>query len=240
MSILIVEDQSAVADILEGMVIEMGFEDCRKVSNFQEALDALNTDSPDLVLLDIRLENGREGFEIAKIINALHQIPFIFITSHSDEQTISEAIETDPFGFLIKPVRSEELLASLLLASRLSPSSSKSFSGDKDSELIIDDSLFVRSRKMFFRVKLSSILYIKALSNYVELITDKKRYVIRMSLNKFLERLDQEQFLKVHRSYVVNIKHIEAINRTSIIIGDTRIPLGKINREELLNALNLI
>lgn len=101
--VLIVEDEPLIAEDIAATLQQADYAICRIAYSQEDALAALEEDSPDIVLLDINLNGGTEGIEIAQLISRQYQLPFIFLTSYSDKLTLEKAKQTGPGGYIVKP-----------------------------------------------------------------------------------------------------------------------------------------
>lgn len=115
-SILIIEDEAVLALGLEYTLKSLGYHVCGIESHFDATIKQLSVDTPDLVLADIKLGEGMSGIQIARYIWQTHKIPIIFLTSYCDEKTIQEAMSCEPYGYLVKPWKDEELNAIIQMA----------------------------------------------------------------------------------------------------------------------------
>lgn len=113
--ILIVEDESIVALDIKRTLEKMDYEVTNMAYDYQGAIKSVEINRPDLILMDVNLGNSKDGIETAKEIKTYHDIPIIYLTAFSDEQTINRAIETNPVRYLIKPFKREELKSNILL-----------------------------------------------------------------------------------------------------------------------------
>lgn len=114
--VLIVEDEPLIAeDIAQGLE-KNEFLVSAVVYSREDAMEQLNTNLPDMVLLDINISGEMSGIEIAERINTVYNIPFIFITSYSDKQTIEKAKLTEPSGYIVKPFNEASLYSTLEIA----------------------------------------------------------------------------------------------------------------------------
>jgi len=111
--ILIVEDEAVTSVMLEKTLKELGYEVVGSAFDGKEALNIAKDKHPDLVLMDIRLQGDMDGIETAKKIYKQYNIPSIYLTAHSDEDTIRRAVESGPFGYLIKPFKERELYSNI-------------------------------------------------------------------------------------------------------------------------------
>lgn len=114
--ILIVEDETIVALDIKNALLKLGFEVTDMVTNYDDALRSVSQKKPDILLTDIRLENSKNGVEIAKDIQKIHPTPIIYLTAFSDDVTIIEAAGTSPMGYMLKPFNRDELKSNILLA----------------------------------------------------------------------------------------------------------------------------
>lgn len=115
-SILVVEDEPLIAEDIAGYLLESGFEVAAIANSAQEAIDQLDRNIPDALLLDINLGEGMDGIELAGIIRKKLNIPFVFLTSHADKTTLDRAKLTIPAGYLLKPFDGNDLMTSLEIA----------------------------------------------------------------------------------------------------------------------------
>jgi CheY-like chemotaxis protein len=114
--ILPVEDERVVARDLQKRLKNLGYEVPVVASSRAEANQVVEQDRPDLVLMDIRLNGIPEGIDAAREIREKFDIPVIYLTAHSDPQTLEQAKVTEPFGYLLKPFEDRELLATIEMA----------------------------------------------------------------------------------------------------------------------------
>lgn len=115
-SILIVEDELLLALGLENSLTTYGYKVCEIKNNANDAINYCNEHNPDLVLIDINLKGYKTGIEAANQIWQTKKIPIIFLTSYCDEKTINKSMECEPYGYLIKPYKDEELYATIKMA----------------------------------------------------------------------------------------------------------------------------
>ena len=113
--ILIVEDEVIVALEIKKTLEKYKFSVTDTVTNYYDAIDSVKSNEPDIIFMDIKLENSKDGVKTATKIKTIKDIPIIYLTAFSDEQTIYRAIETQPVSYIIKPFKREELKSSVLL-----------------------------------------------------------------------------------------------------------------------------
>ncbi|MBN1167956.1 MAG: response regulator [Methanospirillaceae archaeon] len=111
--ILTVEDEAVNSIVLEKTLRELGYDVAGNAFDAEEAIAMARDEKPDLILMDIRIQGEKDGIEAAKEIYALYNIPIIYLTAHSDDETIKRAVESGPFGYLIKPFKEKELYSNI-------------------------------------------------------------------------------------------------------------------------------
>jgi two-component system, response regulator PdtaR len=115
-SILIVEDDDIIARVEDWRLRCLGYEVCGRASTSEEAMELVEKQKPDLILMDINIKGDIDGIETAKMIKQDFNIPVVFVTSHSDGITLERAKATNPDGFIIKPFDDNDLRVAIELA----------------------------------------------------------------------------------------------------------------------------
>lgn len=115
-SILVVEDDPVISQLISWRLKKLGYEVSGTAPTVEKARSLLKSKVPDLVLIDIALQEGVDGTALGSRIRTEYGIPFIYLTAHSDNETLSRAIETGPSGFLLKPFKDEELRVAIEVA----------------------------------------------------------------------------------------------------------------------------
>lgn len=233
--VLIVEDEAIIADDIFDNLEELGYEVIEPANTFTEAIAKIEGNSPDIAILDIQLTGQLSGIDLAKIINEKYNFPFIFLSSNTDKITLEEAKNVEPLAYLVKPFSKKELYTSIELALfNYSKRIEKSFN---ETSLIIREALFIKHDKAFVRLNFSDIVYLKSDHVYLEIFMDNNdKYVVRGNLNEYIGKLS-DSFLRIHRSYVVNMDYLKKVNPNTVDVG-IEIPIGKAQRGELVSRLN--
>lgn len=242
--ILIVEDDLLIAQDLHEILEEVGYQDIFKARNYTQAVELLQSENIDLALLDIHLNDAHTGIDLANYINANFKIPFIFITSYADANTITGVKETRPAGFLLKPYSKELLLAkieiSLFNYSHKYNAAEESISTNtatNETDLVINNHLLIKDNYRFIKVPLKEILWLESDKNYIDIKTVDRKYKIRSSLKKLLEELPDTAFIKCHKEFIINVNHIEHFNTHTVSIAGNEIPIGRSMQEEVLKKI---
>ncbi len=240
--ILIVEDELIIAEDMKDMLEDLGYEVVGITGEEQEARRLLAATKPDIAMLDITLGLKQSGLGLAEHINQDYRIPFIFCTSHSDKATVSKASALHPHGYLVKPFEQKDLFSAIEVA--LANFSSNKFAESPEektsdqTDLIIKDSLFIKEGHLYVKVKMSDIRWLCPDGNYTTIYEQGgKKHLVRMTLKDFHDQLPKDKFFRTHRSYVVNLEHMDAINNQNVMIEGSQIPLGKIYRDDLLSQV---
>lgn len=235
-NILIVEDEPIIAHDLKNIVIEMGYNVVDVASSYKEAVDILDSQPVDLVLLDVMLEGKKDGVDIARYINENTNSLFIFLTSNADKQTVSRAKETYPSGYLVKPFNEKDIQATIEVVLF----NQKRHPQNKAKEQVLSDVMFVKDHNRLIKIKVADILFAEANDNYTNLYVQDKKFLLSSTLKSFEEKLSGQKYIRVHRSYLVNIEKIESIVGNEIDMGVQKLPIGKSYKTDLMSRINLI
>lgn len=231
-SILIVEDEPLIAADIASILNNNGYQVAGKVDNADAALEKLQIVSPDLLLLDIKIEGDIDGIGLAHQIRKKYSVPHIFLTSFYDEPTILRARETSPHGYIVKPFEERDLLINVGLALHKKV--------EKSPQLPIIDKFFIRNNQEMIAVDVKDILYVQADDNYATLYTAKQKHIVSHTLKSVEEKLVPQGFIRIHRSYLINFQKITSINEGYIYIDLHKVPLGNSYREELVKLLTFL
>ena len=244
--ILIVEDNVIIADDMQSMLEEIGYEIVDNVIVYEQAVDVLKNNEVDLVLIDIILASDKTGIDLGKHIREKYNIPFIFVTSNSDRATVENAKTVKPDGYLVKPFEQQDLYTSIEIAlSNFNYSrkeNTKEIAGNEGdaftSNSVLKDSIFVKKQHLYYRIQFTDIQFIKADNVYLEVNTAEKKFLVRSPLKDYLEKLPKNKFYRAHKSYIVNVDHIDAINSKDIVINNNLIPISKDFKEFIISSMN--
>lgn len=215
--VLVVEDESLIAEMLKMMLEELGHK-VAVVYHRKKAFDLIEKDQFDFAILDINIEGGMEGIEIARKLNE-KKTPFMYLTSYADKTTLDAAMSTIPGAYLIKPFTQDELYAALSVAKLHAP-----LKGPK--------TVMVRDGYKTHLLLPEHIHFIKSDNVYVEVHLADKKIVTRTTLSQLMDQLPAGDFVRIHRTYVVNKAKIEALSRNSLQIGGITLPISRVWRDD--------
>ncbi len=244
--ILIVEDEAIVAKDISVCLQKIGYEVMGTFAKGEKALTFLEENKPDLVIMDIMLAGKISGIDASASIKTKYDIPVVFLTAYADEKTISKAKVTEPYGYVIKPFKEIDLRTSIEMALYKFKKEKEKLAGIETSSLkrqssISTEFIYVKSNSKLVKVKNSNILYIEALKDYVIIHTTQEKFTIHSTMKDIEKKLPLESFMRVHRSFILNLKKIKSIDSSIVIIEDSekKIPIGGSYRESLFKKLNL-
>lgn len=215
--ILIAEDDALIAQNLKFLLEDLGHQVVGIANSKEKAIDLLQK-KPDFAILDIRMYGKDIGFEIAAYIKAHKAIPFIFLTSFSDSQTVKKASIYEPSGYLVKPFKKVDIFTTLEIAMAKTALNSPSIQ--------------IKDGHTTLKIATKDILWAKSDNIYVEIKTISKLYVVRDKLDNILAALPSN-FIRCHRSFVVNQTYITSFSAKELIIANTSIPVSRTYRQNV-------
>ncbi|MBY5951342.1 MAG: response regulator [Cyclobacteriaceae bacterium] len=238
--ILIVEDDMIIAANISLQLSKLGYEVTGIESRGEDAVNHAIENHPDIILMDIQLKGGMTGIDAAKKIQEKTAIPLIYLTANSDEASFQKAKETKPYAFISKPFnklnleRTIELVAEKIKEEKIETEDSNSLIE------ALDDRIFIRNNGKLIKLMLDEILYIEADRNYCNIFTNSQNYLIVSPLNAFCQKIESRDFLRVHRSYVVNLKKLDAVADSHLEIKRKVIPISKMYKEDLMRSIRKV
>ncbi|WP_159470040.1 response regulator [Dyadobacter sp. 3J3] len=251
--VLIVEDEAVLAMYVSDLLEAQGYAIVEVADNGREALSVYKDNRVDILLCDIHLKGDWDGIETARQIIAFKPVPVIYLTAFADKQTIERAKETFPAAYLTKPVRPENLgiaidlalhnfaqgkLAAKKTELKNAEPADKETAG-KESILLIDDQVFIKHNYQFVRISLDEILLLEADNTYTNIMVKGQKYALRLTLGNTQQRLGYESLVRVHRSFVVNVRKITGFNDREIFIDSFTVPLGAQYKEDFMKQFHI-
>ncbi len=236
--ILAVEDDPIYAASLEMIVQQLGYELIAIVDNAADAIATVKKSRPDLILMDIEINDTMSGIELSARLKKICSAPVIFVTSHRDRETMQKAKLTSPDAYIIKPYNKESLEVAIELALiRVEDNNDQIHEPVNSSE-----SFYIKDSGSLYKVNPLEILYIEAEEKYCTIYTKQKNHTINIRLKDIYERLSTAEFIQTHRAFIVRKDAIEKINISdqTLLIAGKEIPMGKSFKEELLGKLNYL
>jgi DNA-binding LytR/AlgR family response regulator len=242
--ILVVEDEAIVRADLKHTLLGMDHFVVGDTGKGREAVAMAMELEPDLILLDVGLAGGMSGLEVAREVRRLRNIPVIFLTGHSEGAMMMEARKAEPYGYLLKPFKVVEVRTAIELALHKHRADSNLVS-ERDAlyrtlnRTPAPDRIFVRCQGRYVRVRLDSIYYVEAMRDSIAIHLRDRRLICHETLKHFESCLPPEDFVRVHRSFIVRVDKIAAIQDSDVLMEDAKplIPIGVTHHSPLMARL---
>ncbi|MBJ2125444.1 MULTISPECIES: LytTR family DNA-binding domain-containing protein [unclassified Flavobacterium] len=228
---IIVDDEPPATRILENYIGKVNF--LEKVGVFNDSLKALeflNSQSVDVIFLDIQMPQ-LTGLQLSRIISK--NIKVIFTTAYPDFAL--EGFELNAVDYLLKPIAFERFYQAV---SKLNSESKIELSSTSNSSA--PDFLFIKTdgKNKFQKVFLNDVLYVESLQNYVCIHTVKQQIITHSSLKNVVESLPEKDFIQIHKSYVVSLKHIESTDNFSVFVNGKELPIGATYKDAFFDEID--
>jgi DNA-binding LytR/AlgR family response regulator len=226
---IIVEDEILAQDVIKSHLAKIGRLELAGVyRNAPEAEAALKAQEIDIIFLDIRLP-GMSGLQF---LSGLKDSPLVVLTTAYAEYAL-ESYEFNVIDYLLKPISFERFSRAVnkILDGRLFSAAGK------EADPFQDDHIFIRSNSKFFRVNFSEILYIQGMKDYLKIYTPDYALITHQTMNDLEKSLPARQFIRVHKSYIVALRHIRSIYGNSIELEKATIPIGVSYKETVMHLI---
>ena len=238
MKCVIIDDEPLAVELLEDFVRKVDL--LELISTFNNAIDAvsfINQNNVDLIFLDIQMPH----FSGIDFLNTIEKKPLvIFTTAYSDYAV--EGFNLGAVDYLVKPIPFHRFLKSVVRAQQvLNPSTAiQAISENTTAPELEQDFMFVRAEYENVKMNFSDILFIEGLKDYVKIYTTDNKFTLTLiSLIKLENLLSSKGFSRIHRSYIINIKHVKSIQKNKVLISDKRIPISESYKNAFFERINL-
>lgn len=238
MKCVIIDDEPLAVELLEDFVKKV--DSLELVSTFNNAIDAvsfINQNNIDLIFLDIQMPH----FSGIDFLNTIEKKPLvIFTTAYSDYAV--EGFNLGAVDYLVKPIPFHRFLKSVVRAQQINnPTAAvQHISESIAAPEVEQDFMFVRAEYENVKMNFSDILFIEGLKDYVKIYTTDNKFTLTLiSLIKLENLLSSKGFSRIHRSYIINIKHVKSIQKNKVLISDKRIPISESYKNAFFEKINL-
>jgi DNA-binding LytR/AlgR family response regulator len=245
--VIILEDEFAIAEDIAAILTDAGYDVIGRFETAEDALEFTMSHEPDIVLVDIRLTGAHDGIHFVQELQKKSQVPTLYITANSDRATYERARATRPHAFLVKPFTKSNLLAAVDLAlfhfsNFTSPQSiDRNIPRELDvAPFIKNEFLFVRTNGKFKKINICELLFIEASGSYVHLQTLGERFTLSYNLSHFQRKNPLPDLTRIHRSYVVNLLHVDSFDESSVSVKNHRLPLGDNYKSDFMERVRLL
>ena len=195
-----------------------------------EASNLLNKYKAHIIFLDIEMP-VMSGLELVK---SLKEPPQIILITSQQEYAV-EAFEYDVTDYLLKPVNSQRFLKSINRAKENIEAAQKANSASP----LEDQTIFIKENSQFSRLDTNKILYVEAYRDYVNIYTTEKKYTVHTTMKNIDQKLDEAHFMRIHRSYIVQLSKIDSIDENIVFVNQKMLPIGSSFRDKLMRKLNV-
>ncbi|MGO4772135.1 LytR/AlgR family response regulator transcription factor [Flavobacterium sp. W22_SRS_FK3] len=237
MKCVIIDDEPLAVDLLKDFVSKV--DSLELISTFNNAIDAvsfINQNNVELIFLDIQMPH----FSGIEFLNTIEKKPLIiFTTAYSDYAV--EGFNLGAVDYLVKPIPFHRFLKSVVRAQQiLNPTAVQAISEITTVPDTEQDFMFVRAEYENVKMNFSDILFIEGLKDYVKIYTTDNKFTLTLiSLIKLENLLSSKGFSRIHRSYIINIKHVKSIQKNKVLISDKRIPISESYKNAFFERINL-
>ncbi len=246
--IAVVEDEPIVGMDIVANLTHLGYKAEGPFEQGGDLIKLVKKNPPDLVLMDINLAGGLDGIETAEIMLKLRKLPLIFITASSDDTTKARAKKLRPHAYIIKPFNFHNLHSAIELALYNYSCAESSEERKENTGLPRTNgyagyqAIFIRktNSRVFEKMPLEQVVLLAAEGSYTKIVTTEDKFTICTNLQRILDKLHVEQFLRVHRSYAINLNHINKVLDDHLLVGEIEVPISNSYREKLLKKLNVL
>jgi len=232
LSCFVIDDEPAAIDILTNYIEKTPFLNLvGSTNNPIEAIQLLQNQKIDLVFLDIQMPY-LSGLDLMKVIQGKSKV--ILTTAHSEYAL--EGFEQDALDYLLKPIPFERFLKAAQKALYNSAFATSAWQAPATE----DEYIFVKTEKgKMIRINFDEIMYVEGLKNYLSIYTKEDRIITLLNVKDLEERLPPKKFMRVHKSYIVSLDRIKAVDGNQILLKDMKayVPLGETYRTVFFQTL---
>lgn len=232
---LVVDDEPLARDLIRSHVEKLeNFEIVAECSDAIQAFQALREHQTDLIFMDIQMPQIT-GIDFLK---TLKHPPKVIITTAFREYAL-DGFDLDVVDYLLKPITFERFLKAINKYYNTTQDEIQSATTSYPVANYEEAYIYIKENKKVVKVNLNEILYIEGLSEYVQIYTQKKKIITKTSMSHMEEKLPEENFLRIHKSYIVSLGKIESFTATSIEVPGKELPIGRSYKNTVLESLNV-
>lgn len=230
--ILIVEDEEELASNIAEILTGLDYHVEAIVDNAQSAMEFMDGNLVDLVLMDILIKGDVDGIDLAYQIREKYDLPIVFSTAYSGTEFLERISSEIHEGYLLKPFTMDSLKAAVFFGLKRHEEKPTNSNKSRGSLKVMDKGYLVP-------IPFNELLYLKADGLYTKVFTKVKSYLVRDILKGFEDKLPEEQFIRVHKSFLINVNHVTSFNAKKINLGEVSIPIRRGLYKELIEKLHV-
>lgn len=229
----IVEDEMIIASVIQDCLEKLNYEVLEPVISFNDAIEMLYTEQPDMVLIDIRISGNKDGIELAEYIRENYSIPFIYLTANSDKETLTRAKKTNPNAYLLKPFTQSDLYTAIEIGLN-------NFEMQKTIYSKVQTSIVIKDGYDLINISFSEIVFLSSADNYVKIFLKNGKSVLsRSTISEMISRLPQNLFCQISRSSIINKNFISKVEKNNVFVNDLSLPITSTYRPKLIAQIHI-
>ncbi len=233
-SCIVVEDEPLARNLLTEYINKVPvLKLVKSCSDSMEAIETLNSAKVDLMFLDVQMPE----LSGISLLHILQKKPLVVLTTAYSEYAI-EGYELDVVDYLLKPITMERFLKAIDKVGQRLQHSPSGYDHSKENNDTKKRFVFVKDGNKLVRLQWDDILYIEGLKDYVIIHTPRQKVVTLQRLKSLEEQLPQNEFIRVHNSYIISLKKIDSILKDQVQIGEVMIPVGDTYRKSFRDYVN--
>jgi DNA-binding LytR/AlgR family response regulator len=230
---LVIDDEPLARDLMRSHIEKLeNIEIVAECGDAMKALQELRNQPVDLMFMDIQMPQIT-GIEFLK---TLKHPPKVIITTAYREYAL-DGFELDVVDYLLKPITFERFLKSINKYYQLTQEEIQNIAPAASFSLAEDAFIYVKENKKVIKLHLDEILYIEGLSEYIQIYTARRKIITKTSMTNIHEKLPDNGFMRIHKSFIVSLTKIEAFTTTSIDVPGKELPIGRSYKNSVQEAL---
>lgn len=227
----IVEDEGITSEVIRLSLQKLKYKIATPAFTYNQAVQMFETEKPDLVILDIKLEEEKDGIDLAVLLKEKYKTPFIFLTANSDNTTLERAKKVRPLAFLVKPFSQVDLHATIEIAFN-NYRSTLNENNEKNNFVVM------KVGRSFEKVNTNEILFLENDNHYFNIhFSNSESITVRASSTEMMDMLPQNNFIQISRTYIVNTDKIIKMDSSSVFIGQNKLEYKATLKEEILKMI---
>jgi DNA-binding LytR/AlgR family response regulator len=227
----IVEDEGITSEVIRLSLQKLKYKIATPAFTYNQAVQMFETEKPDLVILDIKLEEEKDGIDLAVLLKEKYKTPFIFLTANSDNTTLERAKKVRPLAFLVKPFSQVDLHATIEIAFN----NYRSTLTEKNEK---NNFVLMKVGRSFEKVNTNEILFLENDNHYFNIhFSNSESISVRASSTEMMDMLPQNNFIQISRTYIVNTYKIIKMDSSSVFIGQNKLEYKATLKEEILKMI---
>lgn len=227
----IVEDEGITSEVIRLSLQKLKYKIATPAFTYNQAVQMFETEKPDLVILDIKLEEEKDGIDLAVLLKEKYKTPFIFLTANSDNTTLERAKKVRPLAFLVKPFSQVDLHATIEIA--FNNYRSTLIENNEKNNFVL-----MKVGRSFEKVNTNEILFLENDNHYFNIhFSNSESITVRASSTEMMDMLPQNNFIQISRTYIVNTDKIIKMDSSSVFIGQNKLEYKATLKEEILKMI---